>query len=197
MIGSWILRLTLPNALSAARIVLAPVLLVLAWNGEKGWFLIVLALSLFTDAVDGAIARRLHQTSEAGSQLDSWGDFSNYMSIPLCVWWLWPDVVRQERWYILTSLASYIVPSLVAALKFKRMSGYHTWGSKLSAVLIGASVFFLLTGMTPWPFRLATPVLVLAALDDLAVTFILSSWRPNVASSIHALRAERKLRAAP
>ena len=51
----------LPNALSALRLALAPVLLALAWAGAPRTFVGCLALSLATDVVDGKIARRTGQ----------------------------------------------------------------------------------------------------------------------------------------
>ena len=64
---------TLPNALSALRIVLAPVLLALAWTRHEHWFLAVLLISLVSDILDGKLARWLNQCSEWGARLDSWG----------------------------------------------------------------------------------------------------------------------------
>jgi len=46
----------LPNALSALRLALAPVLLALAWSGAPRAFVCRLALSLMTDIADGRIA---------------------------------------------------------------------------------------------------------------------------------------------
>ena len=73
--------LTVPNALSAIRILLMPVLLLIAARGSEVWFLSVLAFSLLTDALDGFFARLLRQTSELGVKLDSWGDLLTYFTM--------------------------------------------------------------------------------------------------------------------
>ncbi|MGV1007837.1 MAG: CDP-alcohol phosphatidyltransferase family protein [Dermatophilaceae bacterium] len=66
--------LTVPNALSALRLVGVPVFLWLIVVGSDGWALVVLAVSGFTDYLDGKIARRFHQTSRLGELLDPIAD---------------------------------------------------------------------------------------------------------------------------
>ena len=78
----------IPNLLSGFRLLAAPVMLYLAWIGKPNGFLVLLAISLSTDAVDGFLARRLSWQSELGARLDSWGDFATYVSVPLGAWWL-------------------------------------------------------------------------------------------------------------
>ena len=79
---------TLPNLFSEFRIVAAPFLLLLAWHNLSYWFLALLFLALLSDAIDGYLARRLHETSELGTQLDSFGDLMVFLVVPLAVWWL-------------------------------------------------------------------------------------------------------------
>ena len=67
--------LTIPNALSALRVLGAPLFLWLILGPERdGWALIVLMLSGITDYADGWLARRLNQTSRLGQLLDPAAD---------------------------------------------------------------------------------------------------------------------------
>ncbi len=100
----------LPNALSALRLALAPVLLALAWSGAPRAFVCCLALSLMTGIADGRIARRTGQTSERGAVLDSWADLATYASLPPRAWWLRPGFVRAEALFLLVAVASYVAP---------------------------------------------------------------------------------------
>jgi CDP-diacylglycerol--glycerol-3-phosphate 3-phosphatidyltransferase len=183
--------LTVPNALSALRLVLAPVLLWLAWSGRPTAFLVTLSASLLSDLVDGWFARRFGQATQLGTLLDSWGDLVTYTSVPLCAWWLWPELIRQEAQYAAAIVSAYVFPILLGYLKYGRLTAYHTHGAKLSSLLVGPSALLLFVGGPPEPFRVATCVLVLAELEEIAITTLLPEWRANVPSLLHAQRLLR------
>jgi cardiolipin synthase len=62
---------TVPNLLSASRLLGVPVFLwLLLGPRADGWALLVLALSGLTDWADGVLARRLNQLSRLGALLD-------------------------------------------------------------------------------------------------------------------------------
>jgi CDP-diacylglycerol--glycerol-3-phosphate 3-phosphatidyltransferase len=179
---------TVPNALSALRLVLAPLMLWLAWTGRETPFLVALAASLLSDLCDGFVARRLGQETALGTLLDSYGDLATYTTVPLCAWWLWPELIREEAPYVAAVVAAYVFPILLGYLKYGRLTAYHTWGAKLSAVVLGASALLLFLGGPPLPFRVATWVLVFAELEEIAITTLLPEWRANVPSLLHARR---------
>ena len=67
--------LTVPNALSLLRLLGVPLFVWLALGPHAdGWAVIVLAVSSFTDWLDGKLARLLHQTSRLGELLDPAAD---------------------------------------------------------------------------------------------------------------------------
>jgi phosphatidylglycerophosphate synthase len=180
--------LTLPNLLSALRLALAPVLGVLAWTGQPTAFLAVLAVALLTDCCDGWLARRLGQTTLLGTRLDSWGDLATWTLVPICAWWLWPDLVRREAGFIAAAAAAFALPIAAGLFRYGRLTSYHTWGAKLSAVLMGASALVLFLDGPALPFRVSAVVVVLAGLEEIAITATLREWRANVPSLWHARR---------
>jgi len=149
----------------------------------------VSVLSLLTD---GWFARRFDQATHLGTLLDSYGDLATYMIVPVCAWWLWPDLIRREAWYAAAIVAAYVFPIVLGYLKYGRLTAYHTYGAKLSAVVVGGSALVLFAGGPPWPFRIATWVLVIAELEEIAITTILPSWHANVPSIVHARRLLRE-----
>jgi cardiolipin synthase len=66
--------LTVPNALSALRLLAVPVFLVLVLRQHDGWALLVLMFSGVTDWLDGRLARAWGQTSRLGALLDPAAD---------------------------------------------------------------------------------------------------------------------------
>jgi phosphatidylglycerophosphate synthase len=178
----------IPNCLSGSRLAAVPVLLVLAWKGSATAFLVLFVCALLTDLADGYLARKLRQESELGARLDSWGDFALYMATPVCAWWLWPELIIREARYVTAVVASFILPILAGLVRYRRLTSYHTWGAKLSAVLMGISTFLLFAGGPAWPFRFSTAVLVITQIEEISITVVLAEWRSNVPSLWHALR---------
>src|SRR4029450_11099391 len=94
-----------------------------------------------------------NQATHLGTLLDSYGDFATYMTVPVCAWWLWPDLIRREAWDGGAIVAAYVFPIVLGYLKDGRLTAYHTYGAKLSAVVVGASALALFAGGPPAPFR--------------------------------------------
>lgn len=182
----------LPNLLSCVRLLFVPVLLWLAWSGHSRTFFVCLVVSVLTDAADGYLARRLNQITSLGAKLDSWADLSTQLSLPFCGWWLRPDVVRQEAPYLAAGIFFYFAAIAVGFLKFRRLTSYHTWGGKLSALAVGAAVIVFFANGPGWPLRIAMPIVIVSCLEEIIITAILSAWRANVPSLWHAWQIRRE-----
>jgi phosphatidylglycerophosphate synthase len=178
----------LPNLLSGVRFSLVPVLLALAWTGHARVFLSCLFLSITTDVMDGFVARRLNLTSELGAKLDSWADFITNLALPFCAWWLRPEVIRGQCVYLAVGIFSYLVAAAIGFMKFKRLTSYHTWSGKVSAVLLAAAALVVFAGGPGWVLRIVMPLVVLAELEEIAITVVLPQLTPNVPSVWHALK---------
>src|SRR5688572_26329107 len=163
----------------------------LAWTGRETAFLVTLTTSLLSDLSDGWLARRFGQETALGTLLDSYGDLATYTTVPLCAWWLWPELIREEAPYVAAVVAAYVFPIGLGYLKYGRLTSYHTWGAKLSAVVLGASSLLLFLGGSPLPFHVAVWILVFAELEEIAITTLLPEWRTNVPSLLHARRLLR------
>lgn len=181
--------LTVPNALSAARLLCAPGLLAAAWGGQRAGFLWLLGALLASDALDGMLARRLGQVSALGERLDTWADFATYLAAGVGIWSLWPALVAAEAWIALGVAASYAGTTLAGVLRYGHLAIFHTWSGKASAVLLAAGALLLLAGVGPWPFRAAALVVVLSDLEELAMMRLLPEYRADVPSLWHAWRA--------
>ena len=188
--------MNLANALSTLRLVLAPVLVLLAWRGMLEPFTWTFAVSLLTDILDGKVARWLHQQSKLGAVLDSAADLATYSVVPLCAVWLKPALVARETVAFWLTVWAYLFPVLVGFVRFRRLTSYHTRAAVVAAYLMGAAILALFLWDTTLPWRVVLPVLVLAALENLAITAVLPSWRPNVPTIVHALAARRAERGA-
>lgn len=175
-------KLNLPNFLTGFRFISAPVLLWLAWNGHGIAFMGLLAVAFLTDMLDGMVARMTGQVTQFGATLDSWADVITYLTIALCCWWLWPEIVRRELFYVGLIIASCLLPALAGILKFGRFTSYHTWGVKIAAASMGLTLYILfLYGLT-WPFRIAAVICILAAIEEIVITWLLPEPESNLRS---------------
>jgi len=179
----------IPNLLSIFRLIVAPFLLAIAWQGRANLFLVILAVSLLSDVTDGYIARRLKVTSKTGATLDSWGDFVTYLTVALGAWWLWPEILRREAFFVLTGIAFYIIPALVGFIKFKRLPCYHTWAVKIQAALMCLAFYILFITDIEWPFRCAVILQYFVSIEEMAITLFLTEQRYNVRSFWHLIHS--------
>lgn len=175
-------KLTLPNLLTGFRFVAAPVLLWLAWHGYPAAFMGLLAITFVSDLLDGVVARLLGQVTQFGATLDSWADVITYLTIALSCWWLWPAVVSRELLYVGLIVASCLLPALAGMLKFGRFTSYHTWGVKIAAAAMGLTLYVLFLGGPPWPFRVAAVICILAAIEEIVITWLLPEPESNLRS---------------
>lgn len=179
---------TLPNLLTCSRFFLAPILLWLAWLGHGNGFLLLLAITFLTDVLDGFAARLLHQTSELGARLDTLADLVIYTTLAISVWWLWPEIVIREVTYVLITICSYTAPIFIGFIKFHALTSYHTWLVKIAVVLLGSSFFVLFIFDIAWPFHIAAIICLLAALEEIAITFKSDSLQSDIPSLWHLTR---------
>ena len=174
--------LTVPNLLSLFRIVMAPLLLFVAWAGEERLFYWIFGAMLLSDALDGFLARILHQTSDLGAKLDSYGDIATYLTLPPSIYLLWPDLFARERGYIAVALILYILPALFSLAKFKTLASYHTWLTKLSAIVMSVAIVLLLLFHESGLFHLAVWLLGVESAENIVITFLLEKPFTNVGS---------------
>jgi PAS domain S-box-containing protein len=184
-------KFSIPNLISIFRLVIVPVLLYAAWTHKANLFLVLFCILLVMSFADGFIARKLKQVTELGAELDSWGLFAAYLIVPIGAWMLWPELVQREASFVIAVVGFYFVPATLGLMKYGHLTSYHTWSSKLSAVLLSGTAIMLFMGGPSWPFRLATPFLVISGIEEIFMTAILPQWRANIPSLWHAIVIER------
>ncbi|MHB8997269.1 MAG: CDP-alcohol phosphatidyltransferase family protein [Armatimonadota bacterium] len=128
-----------PNAICLLRIGLIPLLGLLAIYEARVAFVILLAFTWFTDAVDGYLARTYHLESKLGAQLDSIADNAVQLSMPFWLWFLAPDVYRRFWPLVLIILALFILSML---MQISRKAPMHTYANKITASLLAAFLLY-------------------------------------------------------
>ena len=158
--------------------------------GEQLWWLGFLAIILiFTEWLDGFLARGWFGESATGARLDTIADALFYSSLLVAVAILNPTIVRDEASWIAGAAGSYLCSWLASWVKFRCLPSYHTWAAKAVWLVVGAGILCLLVRWSAWPFRIAMICVVLTNLEAIAITFVLSKCRVNVPSAWHLYHA--------
>ena len=181
----------LPNLVSAIRLLMAPVLLALAIMQQPEWFIWALVFTVFTDVLDGFLARTLNQITELGSHLDSWGDFAVYTVMAISALVLWEEIVYQEITSFIIIVMSFTVPVIIGLIKFKAITSYHTWSVKLAVGLTIISYVLLFSELASWPFKVAAIACAYAGIEEILISLILKHERVDVRTLWHAIKYNR------
>jgi len=179
---------SIANLLSFLRLSLVPALVWLALEADADWFLVVLAVSLVSDILDGYLARKLNQVSDFGAKLDSWGDSLTYASMIFGLYQIWPAIFTEQKAYLLSATLSFIIPLVFALKKFGEYPSYHTWGAKVAAVLIAPAYYMLILIDADTWFRMVILFYLLVAAEEILITLILKSPATNVSSAWRLIR---------
>ena len=183
--------INLPNLVSLVRILLAPALFYFAVTKQPDWYIGILILAVFTDVLDGFLARLLNQITAMGSRLDSWGDFTIYSTMAICAWILWPDIIQREQFYFIIIVLSFILPVITGIVKFHTIISYHTWSVKLAVAVTIVGYILLFTETLVWPFRIAVLFCLYAAIEEIAITLLIQRELVDVRTVWQALKYKR------
>lgn len=180
-----------PNLISATRLALMPAVLGAAVARERELFVGLIAFSLLTDAVDGYLARRLGAESEFGRKLDSAADYVTLFTGTTGIALLWPEVVRRELPWILTGVAAFLAVIVLGLIRLGRAPCYHTWASKVGAILCPLTLIPLLNEGPAWPFRAVILWLVVTGIEEVAILLLLPGHVGEMPTLWHAWRRRR------
>jgi len=185
--GLW----TIPNVLSAIRLVGCFGLVGLALAEKPLPVLILFVILEMTDWFDGRLAIALNQQTEFGAKLDSTADAALAGSTLFAGLWLHWAALQPEVPFMVAAIGTYVASSLYGVWKFRRIPTYHTYGAKKSWGLITIGVVCIFGGWATWPFRVALIVVTLTNLEAILITRVLTSPQVDVLSIFHARRLER------
>lgn len=170
------------NGITLYRMMAAPFLIFLIVNQRPDLFKWLLALSFFTDAIDGYLARRYKVMSVLGSKIDSIADDLTIVVAIAGVIVFKPEFLRHEITLIILLLALFILQTILAFIRYGTISSFHTYAAKMAAILQG--VFLLLLFFLPGPgymlFYITAIVTIIDLLEEIILVLMLPQWEANV-----------------
>jgi len=187
------------NGITLYRLVSAPFLLFLATRGNLELFRVMLALSFFTDAIDGALSRMFKVSSLFGTKLDSIADDATVLGATACLWIFRPDFMA-EHWIAFVIVFSlFIIQNIVALWVYKKVTSFHTYLAKTAAVMQG--IFFMMVffdvGGVEIGFYAAALITAVELAEEIILVFFLPQWRANVKGLFWVLKKPQVTRQSP
>jgi len=183
---------TIPYILIAIRLLLAPVILFLAYSAGEKARLIILTLmyaGLLTDIFDGIIARKAGVSSEKLRRMDSQTDLIFWLSLGFAAYFLNPGLIKYEWQGILLIFVMEALCYIVSIWKFGKETCTHAFLSKMWGLsLLIAFTYLIGFQQTGWAFYLTVGLGFISHVDVILIVLLLPKWQYDVPSSYHAWR---------
>ena len=185
------LKFTLPNLLSASRIILLPGLFLLLHYGYDYLFLIAYILVGSTDCFDGIAARKLNQVSHFGKELDSLADLFFYISSAYFLNYLVPEVIAANSIYLIVFFSLLGFSFILSGILFRKPGMMHTFILRWNAILV-----FFAVAASFWVdvtifVRLITLIYIVGFIEEILIYLFFGNVDPDTKSILHLVRGNK------
>lgn len=185
-------NVNISNALSFYRLLAAPVAVWAALEGMRTVFVVLVLVSLFTDLIDGVLARWLHQETWIGARLDALADSLTLGAAVVGAFAFEQQAIMDNLGWLVLALACLGLATLVTLVKFAKLPAFHLYSFKATdVVLTGFFVALFLYGFVWWFYVLSTLCLAAASLEIVAVALVIDEFRTNQKGLWWVLAARR------
>jgi CDP-diacylglycerol--glycerol-3-phosphate 3-phosphatidyltransferase len=178
------------NAITLYRLAAAPLLIFLALDHQAGPFKWLLAVSFFTDVIDGYFSRRYKVTSVLGSRLDSIADDFTIVAAMIGLLVFKPGFIRQELVLFGVLLILYLLQNGLALIRYRKITSFHTYLAKTAALVQGIFLLlmFFLTKPPYTVFYTAAMITLLDLTEEIILVLILPRWQADVKGLYWAIK---------
>lgn len=170
------------NGITFYRIATSILLLYFIISDQPDFFKWFLAVSFFTDAIDGFLARRYHVVSSMGAKIDSIGDdLTVLMGVIGLFVFKWDFISSQYVWLIAIFML-FLIQVISAFIRYGALTSFHTYLAKFAAIVQGTFLIlaFFLQDPLHALYYLAIAVTALDLLEEIAITWVLPENKENV-----------------
>jgi phosphatidylglycerophosphate synthase len=170
------------NGITFYRAVAAPVILLFIIKGEFGIFKWLLALSFFTDTIDGYLARKFKVNSIEGARLDSIADDLTILAAIIGLVVFKREFLNSQLYLIAALFALFSVQTILALVRYGKVSSFHTYLAKIAAIMQGLSLLQVFFFETPnlVLFYAAACITAIELIEEIVIVMILPECRTNV-----------------
>lgn len=170
------------NGITFYRVIAAPFLIYLIIAGKYDIFKWLLAVSFFTDLIDGYLARKFKVSSILGAKLDSIGDDLTVLAGIIGLFIIKPEFILQHKYFFLIPFVLLVLQITYALIRYKKMTTFHTYLAKIAAILQGVFLilFFLMNEPILILFYAAVFITSIELIEEIILVYLLPEWETNV-----------------
>lgn len=170
----------IPNALSAYRLFIFPFVLFLLFRKNENLFSIFIAINLFTDFLDGFIARTFNMVTKFGARLDSLADYGTFLLAFFGLFVFKRDDLNAHGWILYLFILLLVVSQIINIYKFGTFSSLHLYSFKTTGYLQGVLfILWFFVGFFPAYYYFAIGFGVLAELELITTMLVLKEKCSN------------------
>jgi len=146
-----------------------------------------LLFCLFSDLLDGAVARKLNQCSEFGSKFDSLSDQLVQISALIWVLMLMPEIFSENLLITIIAISLYASSLMVGLVKFKRIANLHLYLSKFGGLFLYVFLIhaFLFGEYNQFLFLVAGIFFILSSAETLYLQIISTDVNSNIGTVLY------------
>ena len=169
---------TFPNILSISRILLSPVLFMMA--GKKIMLVVLLIVIGLTDVFDGYVARKLKKETIIGAWLDSIADFVFFISFIVYAIWYESDILAELKYFIIIIISLKLLSAITGFTKYRQPGLLHTIGNKITGIIVFAGLCIFVLFRTTIIVEIGLHISILSSLEELIILLIGNRYEPNI-----------------
>jgi phosphatidylglycerophosphate synthase len=174
-------KFTVADSISLFRLLVSPLAVFIAgfnYAGTYAWLMILLFLS---DVADGLIARLRNETSRKGARLDSIADVLMITAVLFGLIKFHADVLFENFVAVSIVVFFYLLTMLISLFRYGKISSFHTYLSKLSAVFLAilfAQLFFF--SFSEVTFLIFLIIYLISSVEELVLMMLIPTYRTDV-----------------
>lgn len=152
-----------------------------ALSCKENTFVILLVINLITDVLDGFIARTYNLQTEFGAHLDAYADIGMYITAIVGVAMFKLDDIKPHMTIFLIFILSYLLPKIIAYIRFKRFASFHLYSSKVGGYMQGGFFFiWFVFGFNAFVYNLVFIFGILTFLEQSVIVIISTELESNI-----------------
>lgn len=191
------MKTKIPQLLILFRLLLGPTIILLTYklgNSIRTELVVLIFLGLFSDILDGIIARKYKVSSEKLRRMDSQTDLIFWICVGWCAWILNPEIILNNKYAIILIFLMEGLTYVFSILKFGKETCTHALLSKLWGItLLVAFVSIIGFGYGGVSIFLAVSFGIIGHIDVYLIIYFLPEWTYDVPSCYHAYLIKKEI----